>query len=85
MKHFAFKSSQVLQRFFRAFRTRDCMAPVCFKVVEFPPQKMIYYPTITEHSVPAPLQHHIYMALWPEGLFGLASINIGQLHRCYTL
>lgn len=49
------------------------MNPVCFKVVQSPsPESDLLLDCNTEHSVPVPLQHPIYIARWSEGLFSLA-------------
>lgn len=49
------------------------MNPVCFKVVQSPsPESDLLLDCNTEHSVPVPLQHPIYIARWSEALFSLA-------------
>lgn len=67
MKHFAFNNSQVLHGFFLALLQR--IAPVCFKVVQFRSQQVIYYWTTAQNMrMWDPLHHPILRAclVWPS-------------------
>lgn len=86
IKHSAFNSSQVLQSFFGDFRTQDCMAPVCFKVVQAPSQKVIYCWTITQNTVCLP--HYNIPSALDAGLkacLGLPLELFGKPHQWHTL
>lgn len=77
----AARSFRVSSRYYS--RKQDCMAPVCFKVVQGPSQKVIKCWGFTQNTVlPACL---IHVTLRSQGLFGLATHLFGKRHQWRTL